>query len=158
MSLWPLALWWECQSLPQMEQVHQLWWPWGGKCNAWILVGACNVTIRTYKRLFNHVVYCPCATSYQYFLWTWLFLWRLSMCSTTSSLLASRRAPAASFSSPRQGSSSEYDFIFIPYIILERTGSTEEMDVTTESSERQQKQMYSGAGNPAHPDISDLIQ
>lgn len=26
-GLWLLALWWECRSLPQMAQVHRLWWP-----------------------------------------------------------------------------------------------------------------------------------
>lgn len=74
---------------------------------------------------------------YQYVICTWLFLWKLSMFSATSALLASRRAPDASFSSPRQGSSWKSDLILFPVIILERTGSTEQMDVTPVSSERQ---------------------
>lgn len=56
------------------------------------------------------------------------------MCSTTSSPLASRRAPVVSFSSPRQGINCVMDLLFIPSIILERTGSTEEMDLTPDSS------------------------
>lgn len=81
---------------------------------------------------------------YQYVICTSLFLWKLSMFSTTSALLASRRAPDASFSSPRQGSSWKSDLILFPVIILERTGSTEQMDVTPVSSERQQMYKYSG--------------
>lgn len=75
---------------------------------------------------------------YQYVICSSLFLWKLSIFSTTSALLASRRAPDASFSSPRQGSSCNSDLILFPVIILERTGSTEQMDVTPVSSERQQ--------------------
>lgn len=72
--------------------------------------------------------------SYQYVLCTWLYLLRLRMCSTTSSLLASRRAPDISFSRLRHGNSWESDLIFIPDIILQSTGSTEEMDVPPDSS------------------------
>lgn len=81
---------------------------------------------------------------YQYVICTWLFLWKFSMFCTTSALLASRRAPDASFSSPRQGSSWKSDLILFPLIILERTGSTEQMDVTPVSSERKQMYKYSG--------------
>lgn len=111
-----------------------------------MFTAACDVTIRKSNL---SLLFFNLTVSYQYFLCTWLFLSRLSTCSTTSSLLASRRAPDISFSSPRQVSSWESDLIFIPAIILERTGSTEEMDVTPEPSERQQQQtiMYLGPGD-----------
>lgn len=127
-GLWPLALWWECRSLLQTAQVHRLWWPCGR-----------TVNIRISLSLVKKILYRRSA-SHQYFLCTWLFLCRLSMCSTASSLLASRRAPVVSFSSPTQGSSWEPDLIMFPSIILERTGSTEEMEVTLLSSERQWRQ------------------
>lgn len=124
---WPLSPWWECQSLPLRAQVHQLWWSWGGH-----VIVACAAAIRAHRlsSLFSYLHSVP----YQYVLCTWIFLWRLSMCCTTSSPLASRRAPVASFSRPRQGINCATDLLFIPSIILERTGSTEEMDLTPDSS------------------------
>lgn len=80
--------------------------------------------------------------AYQYVISTWLFLLKLRMFSTTSALLASRRAPDASFSSLKQGSRLKSDLILFPVIILERTGSTELMDVTPVSSEKHQLQMF----------------
>lgn len=79
---------------------------------------------------------CLVRTIYQYFLCTWLLLLSSSTCSAASSLLANRRAPVISFSRPRQGSSWELDLTLIPSIILERTGSTEEMVVSPEESDK----------------------
>ncbi|KAG7244435.1 hypothetical protein INR49_029879 [Caranx melampygus] len=63
---------------------------------------------------------------------------RLSMCSTVSSLLASKRTPVAS--SPAQtGEHLRIRPDLHPSIILERTGSTEEMDVALESSATQEQ-------------------
>lgn len=80
--------------------------------------------------------------SHQNFFCTWLIRCRLRMCSKACSLLASRRAPVTSFSRPRQGSSWEADLAFLPSIIMQRTGSTDEMDVAPESSERQRQQHF----------------
>lgn len=88
------------------------------------------------KQCWN--LYFISTSSYQYLLCIWLFLCRWTMCSTISSLLARRRAPVAFLSSFRQGSSWDSELIFIPSIILERTGSTDSMDVPSGFSETQQ--------------------
>lgn len=130
-SPWPLSPWWGCQSLPRRALARRLWRP----CRAhdtWVLREQLLLSLFCCTRI---------VMLYQYFLCTWLLLWRLRRCSNTSSLLASRRAPVVSFSKPRQESSRVPFLTFIPSIILERTGSTEEMDVTPESSKRS-KQMH----------------